>query len=201
MTKKLLLMFAVMLFAFSCNSPSNPNNNGSGNNGGSTGTGGSTGEIGTSDPLKISAFLKDKTGVYGNIDDVIRNENELKIKNSSIYLIDSQVWKPFTGTVTLYESDSKIVMKNDNYIYTYTLGSKITGNTVIILKKEAYQNDPSKTKIGTIEAFSKFAGNYLIEGDTYIQIDNSGNIYFLEQAPFTATSDNNTLHRCQTYCI
>ncbi|MEI0476342.1 hypothetical protein [Brachyspira pulli] len=186
MIKKVLLILSVMLFAFSCSSPSNPS--------GSTGDGGTTGGgTGTTDPSKISAFLKDKTGVYGNIGDTIQNQNELKIKDSNLYLIDVETWKPFTGTVTLYENESKIVIKNDYYMYTYTFGNKITANNYPILKKTAYQADPSAHKLGTVEAFSKFAGNYLLEDSLYIQIDNLGNVYFMESAPFKVTSENNTL--------
>lgn len=186
MIKKVLLILSVMLFAFSCSSPSNPDGN--------TGDGGSTGGgTGTTNPSEISAFLKDKTGVYGTINNNDYEENRLKIKNSTLYMVNYDIINKVEGNITYYKNDSKIVVKTTDDIYEYVLGNKFTSKHTLILKKEPYNKDDTLNEIGENKELSRFAGNYLYRNSTFIQIDSFGKVYFIDPTQFKVTLENNTL--------
>ncbi|MEI0608245.1 hypothetical protein R4K48_14975 [Brachyspira pulli] len=197
MIKKVLLILSVMLFAFSCSSPSNPS--------GSTGDGGTTGGgTGTTDPSKISAFLNDKTGVYysKNVNGEF-DYSELKIKNSKLYYIDHTYgtkWANTDGisgdttTTTLFEGDKKITLegKMSGLLYEYIFnGSDYKMTVYYVLTKETYTSTQLYLA-GTISDFAKYAGDYYSGLQLYLQIDAKGNIYFINGG-YKTTSDGNTL--------
>lgn len=196
MIKKVLLILSVMLFAFSCSSPSNPS--------GSTGDGGSTGGgTGTTNPSEISAFLKDKTGVYYS-----KNGNgefdysELKIKDSKLYYMDHTYgtkWAQSDGisgdttTTTLFEGDKKITLegKMSGLLYEYIFnGSDYKMAIYYVLTKETYTST-QLSLAGTISDFAKYVGDYYAVGQLFLQIDAKGNIYYINNG--RASSDGNTL--------
>ncbi len=169
MLKKVLLMIAVMIFAFSCSkTPTDPNNGGTGN----TGDGGIIDEgSGTSNPTTISDFLKKHSGRYydeyesGNIimkDIMLRIENgkmydgtektEMDSSKSKITLSGNKLQIEITGNDSLKENSGITVLNFAN--------NNIQMFPKQIFKKENFQIPNGYVEVGTVNGAAAYAGSY-----------------------------------------
>ena len=193
MLKKVLLMIAVMIFAFSCSSPSNPNNGGTGD----TGDGSIIDEgSGTSNPTTIADFLNKHAGRYYYQSDNGHIYVEERIENGKIYDTSlSEEGLEITGTMTLSKSDNKLQIETVQYleplnkvIYLYTFNNNGMSKSV----KSIYMKDPVSSTTGykqlaKVNGLEKYAGAYYnyyysspqVQPEKSINfiIDNNGYIY------------------------
>ena len=196
MLKKVLLMIAVMIFAFSCSkTPTDPNGSGTGN----TGDGGIIdGGSGTTSPEAISDFLKKHSGRYydeyesGNIimkDIMLRIENgkmydgkdkyEMDNSKSKITLSGNKLQMEVTGNDSQQQNSSIVVF---NFV-----NNGIQMFPKPIYQKENFQVPADFVEIAKINGAEKYTGAYYmwsqetsdspIVKSYSLAIDASGTIY------------------------
>ncbi|MEI0540531.1 hypothetical protein [Brachyspira pulli] len=207
MLKKVLLMIAVMIFAFSCSSPSDPNNGGTGD----TGDGSIIDEgSGTTDQTSISDFLKKYSGRYHS--EVASEYGGMtryiyyRIEDGKIYEKESQIEMQYKKTLlgnkiqveipgdetSIYGSD-----RNSNIEIFNFYNDKIQIFYKYVFQKENFNIPKGYEIVGTFSQAAQYAGNYYeYEGEegynegikkyNLFIIDESGNIY-IEKTPDAQT--------------
>lgn len=166
MLKKVLLMIAVMILAFSCSkTPTDPNNGGTGN----TGDGGIIDEgSGTSNPTTIADFLNKHTGrYYVEYNDGSQNV-EYVIDGGKIYNYNNA---EVSGTSTLLEKENKLQIyvygstepyseRNDRiYIFNF-YDNSIKLYEKYVYQKEAFNKPNELVQIQKVNGLSIHEGNY-----------------------------------------
>ena len=186
MLKKVLLMIAVMIFAFSCSkTPTDPNGSGTSDTGGGIIDGGS----GTSDQTTIADFLSKHAGRYYSGTSVY-----YRIEPGKIYEYDEKTEMQYNKTLSGNKLQIEIpgdmsspngYDKNDAIeILNFSDGSLELFRKEIFLK-ESFSLDNQYEKFNTISGLANYEGNYYQYSGSgrfcLFLIDNQGNIYFLKE--------------------
>ena len=190
MIKKVLLMIAVMIFAFSCSkTPTEPNGSGTGD----TGNGSIIEEgTGTSNPASISEFLKKHSGVYSAKEDGMervyyRIENGVMYNGLTENIVDAQktllnnkLELYYTGNPsgTGYEKNDE--MATLNFLNDGNIDQRYNG----VFVKEQYKKVYDIKWGNPIDGLKQYSGNYFQYDDDYpegkyynLSIDENGQIY------------------------
>ena len=196
MIKKVLLIAAFIIFAVSCGgSPTDSTQGGSNNNNnsGNTGNGGNTN---TTDPNKISEFLKNHEGRYYNVSDAY--STYLRVENGKIYFGQNKTEEVF-DKISLSGNDITVETKDQITIYNFD-NNVVNVYSKIICQKEVFSAPQNLVAVNILSDAAVYSGNYYVlysdgvRKDYYLAIGPDGQIYSQNHLKdFTFTLNGNKL--------